>query len=127
MRSGGLEQYTTSLVNAEVEKGFQVYCLYPLGFDFSSHNMKIKAEKNSDSLSDKISNFSLINAFPLVLQGAIYDPKPFMKKQDRNVFIRFLNTVKPGLLNHLLKLAPGCAITAIKITEKMEKISIPPR
>ncbi|KJU73445.1 hypothetical protein AH70_01605 [Pediococcus damnosus LMG 28219] len=121
MRSGGLEQYTTSLVNAEVEKGFQVYCLYPLGFDFSSHNMKIKAEKNSDSLSDKISNFSLINAFPLVLQGAIYDPKPFMKKQDRNVFIRFLNTVKPDVIHvHTLM---GLPIEFLSVAHK-KKIKI---
>ena len=98
-RSGGLIRYTIDLMNEQVRNGDEVYYLSPQKITIFSKKTKISEDKDSRHKHYIFHSYSLINSLPLPIFGGIRTPADFMKSADRNVYLNFLNKIKPDVIH----------------------------
>jgi glycosyltransferase involved in cell wall biosynthesis len=109
-RTGGLTKYSYDLMLNELKLNEKVFLLYPGHFNFLK-NSKIVYEQNYLG----IEVYELVNPLPVPLLGGVKNPKYFMKKFNINIFIKFLDLVKPDIVHiHTLMGMPVEFLDALK-------------
>lgn len=93
-RSGGLTKYSIDLMISQIKLGNNVDLLYPGRFNITN-NTKVKSNRNYKG----IRVHEIINPLPVSLLGGIRNPKKFMDKIDGNVYLEFLNRIKPDIIH----------------------------
>ena len=95
-RSGGMTKFAYDLMEAQVKDGESVIALWPGRMNFIlPPKVKIKKRKNIN----KIENYEIINAQPVSLDEGIKDVSEFIKECDCNIYIRFLEEIKPDAIH----------------------------
>lgn len=94
-RSGGLTKYAYDLMEAQVNDGNEVSALWPGKICILNHNVFIKKEKSIMG----IVNYELINPLPVPLDEGIFEFDAYMKSCDKNVYLVFLNHLKPDAIH----------------------------
>lgn len=94
-RSGGLTKYAFDLMNAQAERGDDIFALWPGKMSFVSSAVKIIKRKNVGS----IANYELINPLPVPLDEGIKDFDAYMKPCDKQIYKDFLSGLKPDAIH----------------------------
>lgn len=109
-RVGGLNEYCLELMEQQVIDGHEVGLLYPGEFGINK-SVKIVEDnpyyfKNLNGLDDvevseykKISLYKIKNPLPLALVFGINDPKRYMAKCDKQIYIDFINKYNPEIIH----------------------------
>ncbi|MCZ9310877.1 glycosyltransferase [Weissella koreensis] len=93
-RTGGLVKYSLDLINNQIEQGHEIVMLYPGRINLLRKNPYFKFGKRQN-----INYAELINSLPLPLIGNVKKPQDFMKHAKIDMFIDFLETVKPDVIH----------------------------
>lgn len=94
-RSGGLTKYAFDLMNAQAERGDDIYALWPGKMSFASSAVKIAKRKSVGS----IANYELINPLPVPLDEGIKDFDAYMKPCDKQIYKDFLSRLNPDAIH----------------------------
>ncbi|HHP5737869.1 TPA: glycosyltransferase [Bacillus paranthracis] len=92
-RTGGLTKYSLDLM-LEQSSEHKVFLLYPGKFTLSQ---KVAIKKNQ--ACEGIGVYELVNPLPISLLNGISQPRLFMKKVDKNVYIDFLKQIGPDVIH----------------------------
>jgi glycosyltransferase involved in cell wall biosynthesis len=95
VRSGGLTKYAVDIM-AEQTKDNVVIHLYPGNIDIVNRETRITKNKK---ITSSIEHFQLINSLPLPLFRGIKQPEDFMMDGPSDVYLRFLQEVKPDVIH----------------------------
>lgn len=85
---GGLNHYCKMLVDSEKKFGHDVVYLYPGNI---SKKTKIKRVNKNE--------YFISGALPIPITYGIDDPKRYMKQVDINIYIKFLEEIKPDVIH----------------------------
>ena len=88
-RSGGLVEYSLSLMQEQSKSGDNVFCLYPGRINFFNNSTKIRRDKNKDN----ITTFELVNSLPLAIFNGIKTPEDFYEKCYEKIYFDFLDNI----------------------------------
>ena len=93
-RTGGLTKIALDLMLGQHEDN-EVIALWP--GRIKMFNTKVQIKKRNKCYD--IDNYELINPLPVPLDEGIKNPILFMKKSDKNIYLDFLNEIKPDVIH----------------------------
>ena len=96
-RSGGLVEYSLSLINRQLQSGEDVFLLFPGNVDVLRKGTRIKF--NNKHSTDKFKVYELVNSLPLPLYGGIKTPSDFKKKVDPKIYELFFDKISPDVIH----------------------------
>jgi len=96
-RTGGLVKYSVDLAKEQSQKNNQVFFLYPGNIKIFNKKVCIRYDKHHSN--ESFHSYALINSLPLPLFGGIRTPEDFMVTCDENVYLSFLNLIKPDVIH----------------------------
>jgi glycosyltransferase involved in cell wall biosynthesis len=95
-RTGGLINYTTSLMKEQIKQGNTVAYLYP--GRTSKFNKKVAIREGKVRIKG-VKSFELINSLPLPVFGGIKSPEDFMTKTDLKIYSELLTMFNPDVIH----------------------------
>lgn len=114
-RVGGLNEYCLELMEQQVLNGDTVTLLYPGEFGirrkikiiqdkkyYLKNGQSIKKSKeysSKENLFPKVDLYRITNPLPLSLIFGINDPKRYMQKCDKQIYIDFINKINPDIIH----------------------------
>ena len=97
IRTGGLVEYSLSLMERQSQLGVEVSLLYPAGFSLLSPDTHIRYANSFKKTG--IETYRLVNSLPLPLFGGVKKPADFMKPENEAILIKNLKEIRPDLIH----------------------------
>ncbi|OSB10699.1 glycosyltransferase [Paraclostridium bifermentans] len=94
-RTGGLTKYCTDLMEKQTQFRNKVVLLFPGKMNVLDNKLKIKFYKNYKN----IEVYEVINPLPVPLLNGISDPNKFMQSCDKNIFIKFIQSINVDIVH----------------------------
>lgn len=94
LRTGGLTQYSISLIKEQLNIGHKVFALYAGN---SSLSGKLSIQRDNKHIGCKA--YYTVNPLPVAIPFGIREPQVFMAKAQCDIYTPFLKSIKPDMIH----------------------------